>query len=49
MGDLKSSLQFMKLNNSEGRYDIALEKNKSLLKYFLTEVPERVKTAAEAA
>lgn len=49
MGNLKSSLQFMKQNNTEGRYDQALEKNKSLFKYFLTEVPERVETAAYAA
>lgn len=49
MGSLKSSLQFMKANNEEGRYDRTLEKSKSLFKYFLTEVPERVETAAEAA
>lgn len=49
MGNLKSSISFMKLNNAEGRYDRALEKNKSLFKYFLTEVPERVETAAVAA
>lgn len=43
----------MKLNNTEGRYDRALEKNKSLFKYFLTDVPvrieEKVETAAMAA
>lgn len=49
MGNLKSSILFMKQNNSEGRYDSALEKQKNLFKYFLTEVPERVETAALAA
>lgn len=44
MGNLKSSLEFMKKNNEEGRYDRTIEKNKSSFKYFLTEVPERVET-----
>lgn len=48
MGMLKSSIAFMKANNEkiEGtddyRYDNALRKQKNSLKYFMTEVPERI-------
>lgn len=42
MGNLKSSIKYMMNNNEENRYERALQKNKSALKYFMTEVPERI-------
>lgn len=42
MGKLKESIQFMKKNNEENRYDLTIEKQKGAFKYFLNEVPERV-------
>lgn len=48
MGNLKSSLKFMKTNNSEGRYDRTIEKNKDLFKYFLKEVPQRIEGTEDA-
>lgn len=42
MGNVKSSLHFMKKNNEEGRYDKTIEKNKDLFKYFIKEVPTRI-------
>lgn len=54
MGNLKSSIQMMTKNNEylpdqkRGRYDIALEKQRNLFKYFLTDVPERVEAELAA-
>lgn len=42
MGNVKSSLQFMKTNNPEGQYDRTIDKSKNLLRYFMTEVPHRI-------
>lgn len=42
MGKVKSSIAFMKNNNVDGQYDRTIEKNKSLLRYFMVEVPERI-------
>lgn len=54
--NLSSSISFMAKNNSEGQFDTALDKHtralskqKSNYRYFLSEVPEREYTAAEAA
>lgn len=38
---LKSNLAFMKPNNSDGRYDSAIDKQKRAFKYFVTGAPYR--------
>lgn len=42
MGNVKSSLAWMRKNNEDGCYDRTIEKNKDLLKYFIKEVPIRI-------
>lgn len=42
MGNLKSSIAFMKTNNEDNQYDRALVNNKRALKYFINEVPQRI-------
>lgn len=42
MGNVKSSIAWMKANNPEGIYDRTIEKNKDLFRYFIKEVPERI-------
>lgn len=42
MGNLKSSINFMKNNNVDNQYDLALDRQKKALKYFFTSVPERL-------